>query len=62
MVKDNAAFVRNVIYGVIAKALATPDKEKINKISIGLSVREALATVVPKEAIRAVFFDKFKVI
>jgi hypothetical protein len=62
MVKDNEAFVRNIIYGAISKALVSPDREKLNKISMGLSVREALGTVVPRDTIRAVFFDKFKII
>jgi hypothetical protein len=62
MVKDNAAFVRNIIYGVISKALVSPDREKLNKISMGISVRKALGTVVPRETIRAVFFEKFKII
>jgi flagellar basal body-associated protein FliL len=62
MVKDNEAFVRNIIYEAISKALVTPDKVKINKINMGLSVRKALATMVPRETIRAVFFNKFEVI
>jgi flagellar basal body-associated protein FliL len=62
MVKDNEAFVRNIIYEAISKALVTPDKVKINKINMGLSVRKALATMVPRETIRAVFFNKFEII
>ncbi|MDX9786424.1 MAG: hypothetical protein RBT11_06600 [Desulfobacterales bacterium] len=62
MIKDHEAFVRNIIYGVIHNALLSSDKGKFNKIKVALSVREALARLVPGETIRVVSFEKFEMI
>lgn len=60
VIKDHEAFIRNMIYELINNALLSIDMGKMNKVDLALSVREALGSVVPRESIRAVSFNKFE--
>ncbi len=62
VIKENEAFVRDVIYGTIDAAVRTREVSAINAITLELDVRKALGRIVPREAIVGVDFSHFEMV
>ncbi len=62
IIKDNEAFVRSIIYGVMNHAMTAQELSNVNEIQLVLAIRKALGTVIPREAIGQVYFHKFSMV
>lgn len=62
VVKENEAFVRDIIYGTISSELMTRDISAIDEASMELAIRKALGRIVAREAIGRIAFDRFSLV
>jgi len=62
VIKENEAFVRDIIYGTISSELMTRDISAIDEISIELAIRKALGQIIAREAIGRIAFDRFQLV
>jgi hypothetical protein len=62
VIKENEAFVRDIIYGTIKSELMVRDINDIDEISLELAIRKALGQVVAREAIERISFERFSLV
>ena len=62
VIKDNEAFVRSIIYGVMNQAMSIQELSNVNEIQLVLAIRKALGAVIPRETIGQVYFNKFSMV
>lgn len=62
VIKENEAFVRDIIYGTISSELMTRDISAIDEISLEQAIRKALGRIVTREAIGRIAFDRFSLV
>lgn len=62
VIKENKAFVRDIIYGAISSELMTRDISAIDEISLEQAIRKALGQIVAREAIGRIAFDRFQLV
>jgi pilus assembly protein FimV len=62
VIKENEAFVRDIIYGTISNELMTRDISAIDEASMELAIRKALGRIVAREAISRIAFDRFSLV
>lgn len=61
-IKENEAFVRDVIYGAILHELMTQDIATIDEVRLEKAIREALGGIVTHDVIDRVAFDRFSLV
>jgi flagellar basal body-associated protein FliL len=62
VIKENEAFVRDIIYGTIRSELMTRDIADINEINLELAIRKALGQFVAREMIERIAFERFSLV
>jgi len=62
VIKENEAFVRDIIYGTIKSELMVRDINDIDEISLELAIRKALGRAVARESIERIAFERFSLV
>ena len=58
LIKENEAYVRDIVYGTINRELMTRDISTIDEISLELAIRKELGRIIPRGAIERIDFEK----
>lgn len=59
LIKENEAYVRDIIYGTLNRELMTRDLSTIDEISLELAIRKELGRIIPRGAIERIDFERF---
>ncbi len=59
LIKENEAYVRDIVYGTINRELMTRDISTIDEVSLELAIRKELGRIIPRGAIEQIDFEGF---